>query len=322
MEFHPIETQINYSLLEKSKLTFKKGARERSIFHYTSIHGLQGILSKKTFHFTNIKYMNDRDEVIAGIESLYKNIDVPEKDLAELRSFLSDDQESVFVCCFSLDNDSLPMWNYYTKEINNQGFNIEFSDKKLVESLLRFNPDLDGCNFSFGTVDYSKDNNSEYSSIFITEIGRLVKELFSNLLNTKSVKEDINKKENFSELPIYFYNGKSCSFDKSSIESFLCYIKRDCFRQEQEFRIVITVPKYLLPKLKEKEIYKFRVSNGVLVPYLELIFSEEVVKSITISPTVKSDLVELSIRDFLEYSNFNIQDYSTFLKHSKIPIRF
>ncbi|MBQ4123271.1 hypothetical protein IJD44_06080 [bacterium] len=55
---------------------------------------------------------------------------------------------------------------------------------------------------------------------------------------------------------------------------------------------------------------------------MELKFSEEVAKSITISPTVKSDLVELSIKDFLEYSNFNIQDYSTFLKHSKIPVRF
>ena len=32
MEFHPIETQINYSLLEKSKLAFKKGTREKSIF--------------------------------------------------------------------------------------------------------------------------------------------------------------------------------------------------------------------------------------------------------------------------------------------------
>ena len=41
----------------------------------------------------------------------------------------------MFVCCFSLDNDSLPMWNYYIKEINNQGFNIEFSDKKIANTL-------------------------------------------------------------------------------------------------------------------------------------------------------------------------------------------
>ena len=57
------------------------------------------------------------------------------------------------------------MWNYYTKEINNQGYNIEFDDKKLVESILRNNPILDGCNFAFGNIDYSKENDSEYSRI-------------------------------------------------------------------------------------------------------------------------------------------------------------
>ena len=79
MEFHPIETRINYSLLEKSKLTFRRGSREKSIFHYTSIYGLQGILSKKSLHFTNINYMNDKDEIIAGLESFSKDIDVSEK---------------------------------------------------------------------------------------------------------------------------------------------------------------------------------------------------------------------------------------------------
>ena len=185
MEFHHIETRINYSLLKKSKLTFRRGSREKSIFHYTSIYGLQGILSKKSLHFTNINYMNDKDEIIAGLESFSKDSDVFEKQQSELRSILSDSQENVFVCCFSLDNDSLPMWNYYTKEINNQGFNIEFSDKKLVESLLRLNPDLDGCNFSFGTVDYSKDNNSEYSRIILTELGRITKKLLFKLIEFK-----------------------------------------------------------------------------------------------------------------------------------------
>ena len=143
-------------------------------------------------------------------------------------------------------------------------------------------------------------------------------------MNSKLTEEEKGnkKRDNFSELPIYFYNGKTCSFNKSNVESFLHYIKRDYFKQEQEFRIVITVPKNLLSKLKEKEIYKFRISNGALVPYLEWKFSEEVVKSIMISPTVKSDLIELSIKDFLEYSNFNVQDFSTFIKHSEIPVRF
>lgn len=181
--------------------------------------------------------MNDKDEIIAGLVSFSKDIDVSEKQQLELRSILSDSQENVFVCCFSLDNDSLPMWNYYTKEINNQVFNIEFSDKKLVESLLKLNPDLDGCNFSFGPVDYSKDNYSEYSRIIFTEIGRIAKDWFSNLLNSKLTEEekDNKKRENFSELPIYFYNGKTCSFDKNIVGSFLYYIKRDFLNKNKNF---------------------------------------------------------------------------------------
>ena len=36
----------------------------------------------------------------------------------------------------------------------------------------------------------------------------------------------------------------------------------------------------------------------------------------------KSDLVELSIRDFLKYCGFAVEDYSQFIRHSKVPVRF
>ena len=60
----------------------------------------------------------------------------------------------------------------------------------------------------------------------------------------------------------------------------------------------------------------------MLIPYIELAFSEDVVKSVTISPTVQSDLVELSIQDFMKYCEYDIQDFSEFIRHSKVPVRF
>ena len=59
-----------------------------------------------------------------------------------------------------------------------------------------------------------------------------------------------------------------------------------------------------------------------MIPFLELVFSRDVVKSITISPTVQSDLVELSIQDFLKYCEFEVEDYSGFIRHSNVPVRF
>ena len=163
MEIIIPETKIDYARLQQAKSIFGKGSRPKSIYHYTSIGGLQGILQSKTLRFTNIKYMNDKDEITAGLESVAQACKVSEEDREKLLSAFTSHGTQTFVCCFSLDEDSLPMWNYYTKEINNQGYNIEFDDKKLVESILRSNPCLNGCDFAFGNVDYSRDNNSEYS---------------------------------------------------------------------------------------------------------------------------------------------------------------
>lgn len=334
---------IDHKLLQNSKLAFRKNTKAKSIFHYTSIGGLQGILSSKTLRFTNIKYMNDKDEIVAGLDSMAKACNASEEERDNLRSAFISHGTQTFVCCFSLEDDSLPMWNYYTKEINNQGYNIEFDDKKLVESILRSNPVLDGCDFAFGNVDYSKDNDSEYSRTITNEIlssmelsisklfltvakGALVKQ--SSNIDESALKEweekitQSEQKQKLSELPIYFYNGEKCSFEKNPSGDYLYFIKRDCFRQEKEFRIVISVPDELLAKLANENVYKFRVSNGVLVPYLELKFSEDVVKSLTISPTVQSDLVEQSIQDFINYCNYDVRDFSEFIKHSNVPVRF
>lgn len=341
MEITPRKTRINYAKLESSKVLFHKGANDRRIFHYTSVGGLQGILEHKTLRFTNIHYMNDKDEIFAGLDSMAKELGASNEEKKKFHSAFLSQEKQTFVCCFSIEEDSLPMWNYYTKEINNQGYNIEFNDKKLVESILRSNPTLDGCDISFGIVDYSKDNDSAYGRTIISNVPMTILLSFAKLFLTVVEGEDSNNKDAASNLslqeveklmednqkrlnalPIYFYNGETCSFAKDSTGDYLYFIKRDYFKQEREFRIVITVPNERLVELKEAGVYKFQMRNSILVPFLELRFSAESVKGIMISPTVQSDLVEISIRDFLEYCNFNVADYSQFIRHSKVPVRF
>lgn len=133
------KTIINYDFLRKSRITFRKYQKSKRIYHYTSIIGLEGILSNHKLSFTNIKYLNDKDEIIAGFDSIAKAFDISDDYRKRIIDAYSKIDKQTYVCCFSLDEDSLPMWNYYTKEINNQGFNIEFDDKKLVESILRKN---------------------------------------------------------------------------------------------------------------------------------------------------------------------------------------
>lgn len=337
----PDKTSIDFDRLKKSTMTFQKYQRAKKIFHYTSIGGLEGILSNYKLWFTNIKYLNDKDEIIAGLDSISKAFNISDNDRETIRDVYINYDRQTFVCCFSLDGDSLPLWNYYTKEVNNQGYNIEFDDKKLVESILRNNDILNGCNLSFGTVDYSKNDDSKYSdniakdALSTLELSILrafltiakAQEFFDHQIIDLSTIAQIeaivnNKEKELQNLPINYFNGENCSFDATPHNDCLSYIKRDYFKQEREFRIAITVPNSLLPYLAEKKAYKFRVSNGLLIPYIEVCFSEDVVNSITISPTVQYDLIEVSLKSFLEYRNYSTSKNSAFIKRSKIPVRF
>ncbi len=79
------QVQVDYSHLQKSKLKFKKGQRAKSVYHYTSIGGLESILRNKTLRFTNIKYMNDKDEIIAGLDSIAKDCNASDEVREQMR---------------------------------------------------------------------------------------------------------------------------------------------------------------------------------------------------------------------------------------------
>ena len=78
MEIIIPETKIDYARLQQAKSIFGKGSRPKSIYHYTSIGGLQGILQSKTLRFTNIKYMNDKEKALKN-EELYDMPDYESK---------------------------------------------------------------------------------------------------------------------------------------------------------------------------------------------------------------------------------------------------
>ena len=103
----------------------------------------------------------------------------------------------------------------------------------------------------------------------------------------------------------------------SDLQLLSLFFKSSYFKNEEEYRIVIPVlqfnDKYLID-------LNFRVNDGMLIPFVEVSFKnkQEVVKGITISPTLKSILVEKGLREFTtiqKYKNLNIGK-------SKIPLRY
>ena len=113
-----------------------------NIYHYTSINGLKDILKEGKLWFSHMNYMNDRDEIKAGVEQLRNvGLDRCGEEYAEVikseAEELKTQDHKTYVCCFSLKKDILSMWNYYTKDIHNQGYSIGFNYKDLIVSLLQ-----------------------------------------------------------------------------------------------------------------------------------------------------------------------------------------
>lgn len=301
---------------------------QESIYHYTSIAGLKGILSNKKIWFTHIDYMNDREEVIAGAEQL-RRIGVGHYS-GKYREIINEEVEKIrtqdhktYIACFSMKRDELAMWNYYTKDVYNQGYNIGFDYRKLVVSILKSNPELHGCEFSFGRVDYC-NGELEYAERFHDQsMHNLLHAVnaFLELVKTgEKVKEDVPCI--YPTAPHAVYCGNEPDFKQRLSFDILYFMKRPCFLTEAEFRIVIEVPDSALVELKKSNKLQYRISNGLLVPYLDLSFDSDCLTGIALAPTINSDLAERSIKDYCRFCNIDINRIPEGIVKSEIPVRF
>ena len=122
----------------------------KSLFHYTSVDALNGILPDEAklgeeicLRATHAKYLNDTKEVLLGVHFLFDflyNENQGRRPSIEMLKKRLDDFETQwrrrFVISFSTKRESLPMWNMYADK--GKGVVLEFkkipspSDKDLV----------------------------------------------------------------------------------------------------------------------------------------------------------------------------------------------
>lgn len=92
------------------------------------------------------------------------------------------------------------------------------------------------------------------------------------------------------------------------IYSFAQLLKNEAFAYEKEIR--------LIGDFKRVPI-KFREKNGYIIPYKEIYFAKEQIKSITLGPCQNMDNAEYSLRQFLDSRGFN----HVKINKSRIPYR-
>jgi len=296
----------------------------RNAYHYTSPEGFLGILDKDKpiLWFSRYDCLNDTDEcnnILYLFEEtcsvLYKNgkIDIdfynlikdikPEKYVLDDESVDQDNGISLkniseykeYICCFSQDNDSLPMWNYYMKNNKYRGYNIGFYDLNFIEYKLNKKYNL---KFDAITIIYENEKKKEIiEKSILTTYTAYIKGSQAN----KIVKEN-----DFAKFIL-----------RSFLNQFGIIFKNESFKQENEVRLIAKVP-----ILKENTLgVKHRTYNGYIIPYIEIQFDKADVIEIMIGPLMEKDIARDTVKNMLQIKGYTIIKDEN-INVSKVPIRF
>lgn len=297
------------------------------IYHYTSVDGLQAIISNKTLRFTECSFLNDRNEYNGLgdlIDELSLDFDDKIKDLLnELKWMFCDSYEETrgtycllkdgklkytkirfYILSLSVKQDSLPMWNYYSKNSNNWGYNLEISKQQVIDKF--FNVENIHLDLYCGKIIYSDQKKKEFIKFRINEIYSLY---------LKQVKDYISKNLD-DELPMLRDEMISEIYNFSTICRL--FFKDEYFKHEEEYRFILKADSFVDDDTLKKT---FSNLNGVIRPHVDLKFDNvDFIKSITISPLVDYDLAQKGLEIFLEHNKGNSKNIR--IKKSKINIRF
>lgn len=310
------------------------------MFHYTSQKGFEGIVKEDGIHlwFSDARYMNDSSELInakkflnqaadelfaehkisesvhrevLGIQYNAKKFDginfVPTEG-SKVKFELHSTEYHKFVCCFSKESDSLPMWNYYLKNDGN-GYavgidmnGIDVSEcrvigQTIVESDFQFDPEITPMLYP----------DAEKVSIFKSEI-------LDFSLHMEAHAGDRAKQIQYIVALQQAFETYSTAF-------------KDChFEYEHEVRMMATVrsSSRVLIDGKRRDDIKYRLSHGLAIPYFELcIPNKKVLKAVSISPKIglnsSDDAAIDSMRTYLCHLGY---EHDIEIHCSEIPLRY
>jgi hypothetical protein len=284
------------------------------LYHYTSIDGLEGILTKRSLWASQIHFLNDTQEfkyavhilkeVLSGLREEYPITwsrvalgpcpppSEPKEFLAEFyRSLESEVLFDLFkkfpICIFSLSErgDLLSQWRGYCPP--GGGYSIGFPSKLLIQFLKTRDLCLKPC-------VYDEKEQQAIVKRTITEKGQTVLKRLSG--------PPIEIQDVFKKCFVEFF------MEFSQIASIL---KHPSFYEECEWRIVSS--------LIENRYMSFRVRKSMLIPFFSISFEgiEPVpIDEIIVGPAPEQGLAESSLFQFVLRSKLNIS-----IKSSKTPYR-
>ncbi|KIM07173.1 MAG: hypothetical protein KU29_07410 [Sulfurovum sp. FS06-10] len=287
---------------------------EFKVYHYTDINALIHIVHEQGLWLSNLKYLNDKDEILNGakiaIDLIHKLLNktkyIKDKSKIILEKVLlllnEKNTKDYYICSFSLKADDLEQWRAYGK--NGSGVCIEFDKKNKNYTLFNI-----GNFLIWHKVIY--DDNKKYR--FIHSI------IFRYLYYAKG--SFINEKFTIDDYAEVLYRKITYSF---------VYFKHRAFESENEIRLVYE-PRDVEELKKDFAKLHFRESKNMIVPFIKT--NEHKLKSasaneyedkqllpvskIIVGPTANGKVTVDSIRELLKFHQYQ----NVTVEESIVPFR-
>ncbi|MFL0167523.1 DUF2971 domain-containing protein [Candidatus Clostridium helianthi] len=313
---------INFSKENPAIININNSATEH-LYHYTRMESFFEILRNKKLWISQADFLNDSSEIdyiqnvmlfVAdelnnnkeryrsemdyegrALEMFIKCLTITSKAILDKKRIT--DME-VFILSLTENKDSL---NLFTNYSNSDGIAIGFQNN-LEEMFDKNFLDKNKIMLFHGKVIYDSEQQKEILKRHILEVyNELMKNL--NKLNVRVVDEKMQL-EMLNEitliLGLYFIN-------------YSIFFKSPYFKAEEEYRVAFGIDRSKLGKM-----IKFRMRQGLIVPYIELKYNEKFINSLVIGPTNKSDLTEKGLN--LYYAN-QCNGRKIKIEKSQIPLR-
>lgn len=276
-------------------LNIPKINNKDTCFHYTSNTALISIINNETIRFTRLSDLNDKTEVIEGLD--YFSNALKERNINDNlnKELVNEIQQNSFVFCCSFGGDSVAMWNYYCKNDNSYGFNIEFDYSKLINSILRNNfKHFEKSSIHYGNVAYDDVDKKEVVKDSIYKFEKSVEQFFNGLFHNESreIKQVLeNDKRKFNNFKLT-HKEDGIPFFKYQPFNEIYFLKNSSFEYEKEIRIVISFHNEQLEKLRNLGIIKKNTTGKIDKEYMDLSFSLDSIVAIKTCPEIDTDIFE------------------------------
>lgn len=277
-------------------------ANNDSVYHYTSIAGLLGMLNEYSKDNQNITkwathglFLNDPSEFSYGaklldpmIKLIEEKLSIPEKEriggclsldkLIKTQGTLTHQYGVPYISSFTYAKDCLPMWGMYAD--NGKGVMIEFDINEL-KKLDVFDVNCKYCSTKYDLIQHYE----------------IIKKVYETL-RKRYVPEHMEDKLRRCQGVLLFSMHLSAFLSPT--------IKHASYKYEQEFRLAVQ---------SEAEPL-FRERDGVIIPYIHTYIPISAVKSIYIGPNANYDFVKSSLEILFAHKRIKIN-----IMKSEVPYR-